>query len=131
VDELLIFLNSLEDCSRCPRGCRADERGSGTNGCTFEAKKHLLRDPRGARPLIRIRYPLESLEDGARPSIGKISSMRLGTDDSTPENGIEVSVSVAWIAAAQVGISAEAGEESAGSGLKPVWSLVVVLIRAS
>jgi hypothetical protein len=124
MDELLIFLNGLEDCWRCSRGCRADEGGSGTYNCTFKAEKHLVHDSSAARPLIHIRYPLEPLEDRSRPRKGSVSGPRLCTDDSPPANGIEVSVSVAWVAAAQVGTSGEAGEESVESGFRPVWSAV-------
>jgi hypothetical protein len=39
-------------------------------------------------------------------------------------NGIEISVSVAWVAAAHVRVPGEAEEESVESGLEPVWSPV-------
>jgi hypothetical protein len=102
--ELLIFLNSLEDCWRCPRGCRADEDGSGAYVCTFKAEKDLAHDPRAAQPLIHIRCPLKPLEDRSRPKKRKIPPPLGCTDDPRPANGMEVSVSVAWVAGAKVRI---------------------------
>jgi hypothetical protein len=124
MDELLIFRNRLEDCWRCPRGCRADEGGGGAYVCTFKAEKHLAHDRRAARPLIHIRCPLKPLEDYSSPGKRKILPPLEWRDDPSPANGVEVSVPVAWVAAAQVRTPGEAEEDSVESGLEPVWSPV-------
>jgi hypothetical protein len=44
-------------------------------------------------------------------------------------NGIEISVSLAWVITAQVRARSEAGEESVRSRLKPVWSPIENLVE--
>jgi hypothetical protein len=61
-DEVLIFLNNLEDAWRYHRGFRTDEDGSAAYVCTFVPEKHEGQELAAAEPLIRIRYPIESLK---------------------------------------------------------------------
>jgi hypothetical protein len=121
-DEVLIFLNNLENSWRCQRGFRTDEDGSGAYVCTFVAEKREGQELDVVDPVIHIRYPIESLKSQPSETKRRVSSARRRRDDFPLTNGIEVSVSLAWVTTAQVRAPGEAGEESVRSRLRPVWS---------